>query len=29
MPVIFFALAVVTMRGVSRGESREAVAVSQ
>ncbi|MGC9396983.1 MAG: MFS transporter [Anaerolineae bacterium] len=29
MPVIFFALAFVTMRGVSRGESREAVAVSQ
>ncbi|MEJ5312541.1 MAG: MFS transporter [Anaerolineae bacterium] len=27
MPVIFFALAVVTMRGVSRGESREPVAV--
>jgi len=29
MPVIFFVLAVVTMRGVSRGESRAAVSVSQ
>lgn len=29
MPVIFFALAVVTMRGVSRGESREAAVTPQ